>query len=378
VTEPLRRGARGAAVAEIRRKLGLLGLLPTAKDVPDVSASMFDAEVEAAVRTFQQQRGLIGDGVVGPDTFRALDEARWRLGDRILRYDPASLPAGDDVAALQRRLQDMGFPVGRVDGLFGPLTDTALRDFQRNVGLVSDGVCGPTTLAALSRLQRTVVGGRADALLEDLHVVRRGPSLAGKIVVIDPGHGGEDSGATGNGLAEVGLVEDLAARVEGRFVATGVQAYLTRRAGAGASEVARAEFSNATDADLVISLHVDGASSARAEGVATYYFGSPAGDTSRIGQRLADLIQREVVARTGLLDARTHPKTYDLLRRTRMPAVRLEAGYVTSPRDAACLADPGFRDQIADAVVVAVQRLYLAEQDDARTGALRLENLVGR
>ena len=374
--EPLRRGARGAAVAEVRRKLSLLGLLPPVGDVEEVDASLFDDEVDRAVRTFQQQRGLSGDGVVGPQTYRALDEARWRLGDRILRYEPGHLVGGDDVAALQRRLLDMGFPVGRVDGLYGPVTDLALRDFQRNVGLVADGTCGPATLAALSRLERTVRGGRADALLADLTVAHRGPALAGKVVVIDPAHGGADPGVAAHGLTEAAVVEDLAARIEGRFVATGVQAYLTRRPGDGPDQVARAAFANATDADLVISLHVDGSTSPLPEGTATYYYGSAAGDTSRIGQRLAELLQREVVARTGLLDCRVHAKTYDLLRHTRMPAVRLEAGYLTSAKDAQRLADPAFRDLVADAVVVAVQRLYLAEQDDARTGALRLDALV--
>ncbi len=51
--------------------------------------------------------------------------------------------------------------------------------------------------------------------------------------------------------------------------------------------------------------------------------------------------------------------TWDLLRRTRMPAVRLDLGYLTNPGDAARLADPSFRDLVAEAIVVAVQRLYL-------------------
>jgi N-acetylmuramoyl-L-alanine amidase len=366
-------------VAEVRRNLGLLGLLPPSEDVADVAGSVFDDDVDRAVRAFQQRRGLAVDGLVGPQTFRALDEARWRLGDRILRFVPSCWTGGDDVAALQRRLLDMGFPVGRVDGLHGPLTDRALREFQRNVGLMSDGTCGPQTLTALARLERTVVGGRADALREDLEVAHRGPSLAGKVIVLDPGHGGDDSGAAAHGLTEASIVEDLAARVEGRFVATGVQAYLTHAGGTGPDEVSRAAFANETDADLVVSLHVDAAPSPRPEGVATYFFGSPSGGLgSRMGQRLADLLQREVVARTGMLDGRIHAKTYDLLRRTRMPAVRLEVGYLTNPADAARLADPGFRDRVADAVVVAVQRLYLAERDDVHTGALQLDALVRR
>ena len=53
---------------------------------------------------------------------------------------------GDDVAELQRRLNALGFDAGREDGILGPETETALRQFQRNAGTTADGVCGPSTL----------------------------------------------------------------------------------------------------------------------------------------------------------------------------------------------------------------------------------------
>ena len=59
-----------------------------------------------------------------------------------------------------------------------------------------------------------------------------------------------------------------------------------------------------------------------------------------------------------------------------MPAVRIETGYLTNAGDAAKLADPAFRDAVSEAVVVAVQRLYLAQEDDAPTGTLRLDALL--
>ena len=91
-------GDTGPAVAEIRFKLGLLGLLPTAAEQDRQTAagsasSRFDLEVDAAVRHFQQQRGLTADGIVGPETYRHLNEARWRLGDRVLSH-VVEQPAG--------------------------------------------------------------------------------------------------------------------------------------------------------------------------------------------------------------------------------------------------------------------------------------------
>src|SRR5690606_8588028 len=221
---------------------------------------------------------------------------------------------------------------------------------------------------------------RPDSLRASDALQRAGKRLPGKIVVIDPGHGGPDRGNVGNGVEEATLVEDLAARVEGRLAATGVHAYLTRGPALTTEldEVSRAEFANETGANLVISLHIDGHSNPEASGVATYYYGSDRpGANSAIGETFAGLIQREIVARTDLVDCRTHAKTWDLLRHTRMAAVRVELGYITNPHDAARLADPDFRDVVAEAIVVAVQRVYLPSHEDAQTGALRLHDLAG-
>lgn len=372
-----RRGDAGPAVAEIRGKLARLGLLehPAESSVPDLAA-LFDEQCDRAVRAFQQQRGLSVDGVVGATTYRALDEARWRLGDRLLSYRVNHPLVGDDVAGLQRRLVELGFDAGRVDGVLGPTTERAVRDFQRNVGLRPDGTCGPSTFKALDRLARTVVGGRARDLRESEVLRASGPRLPGKVVVIDPGHGGSDRGHEAHGLCEATLVYDLAARVEGRLAATGVSAYLTRGADGELDEVDRARFANSTNADVVVSLHVDASPQAGANGVAAYYFGTPDDGRSAAGARFAGLVQREIVARTDLLDGRTHAKTWDLLRYTSMPAVRLELGYLTHAGDAARLASAEFRDVVAEAIVVSVQRLYLPGDQDAPTGALRLSHLT--
>jgi len=144
-----RLGSTGPEVAEIRVRLTALGLLDDLTDgFHDPGTAVFDEAVDRAVRAFQQRRGIISDGVVGPITFRALEEARWRLGDRILHYSHNHPLAGDDVAGLQQRLLDLGFDSGRMDGIFGADTESALRDFQRNVGLPADGTAGPLTFKA--------------------------------------------------------------------------------------------------------------------------------------------------------------------------------------------------------------------------------------
>ena len=362
-----RRGDTGPAVVEVQATLAQLGLL----DGPEEG---FGPLTDRAVRAFQQQRGVSVDGVVGPETYRALAAARWRLGDRLLSL--ASNPfVGDDVSALQERLLELGFDAGRVDGVFGVRTQSALRGFQREYGMVADGACGMATLRALKQLGRLVTGGRPHALRETEQLHRSGSSLVGKTIVLDPGHGGDDRGATGSGLQEAAVVEELAARIEGRLTALGVRALLTRPAHLCPTDAERAAFANDVGADLVVSLHVDRAASPLPHGVASYHFGTGSGVTSTVGEELASLVQREVTARTDLLDCGVHAKTWELLRLTRMPAVRLELGHLSSPGDAARLADPDFRDAVAEAVLVGVQRLYLPADLDPPTGVLRLPDL---
>ena len=369
----LRAGDRGEAVAQLRERLTEAGALG-GTDAPQPDEE-FDHALERAVRAFQQQRGITADGIVGPATRQALEEARWRLGDRVLLHRPGGELGGDDVVALQRRLLGLGFKVGRVDGRFGGDTERAVREFQRNVGMNPDGTCGPATLKAIGRLAPIVGGGRPNAMRSEERIRTAGPSLAGKVVVLD---------AAGNLSSDPAQREeadrattDLARRVEGRLAATGVQALLTAPAvSTPDQESDRAEFANRADANLCISLHVDASPNPEVSGVATYYYGLEAHEVrSWVGERFAGLVQREVVARTGMTDLRSHPRAWDLLRCTRMPAVRLELGYITNPEDAARLGDPAFRDTIAEAVVVAVQRLYLSPETDPHTGVLRLDEL---
>ena len=100
--------------------------------------------------TSKRKRGLRVDGICGPETWGALIESGFQLGDRLL-YLSSPMLRGDDVAELQRRLNALGFDAGREDGILGAETETALREFQRNAGTTADGVCGPATLASIAR-----------------------------------------------------------------------------------------------------------------------------------------------------------------------------------------------------------------------------------
>lgn len=364
----LRPGDSGDLVDQVIASLNRIGLLHSTPE-------LYDQSVAAAVAQFQQERGLTSTGNVNNQTFQALEEARWKLGDRSL-YLTAVLMRGDDVAQLQSRLTDMGFDCGRVDGIFGEKTELAVKEFQKSVGSTVDGKCGPATITALIRLTKTVAGGAPTKLRETARQQSRGPALAGKVIVINPARGGDNHGVSANGAIEAEITYDIATRVEGRLLALGASVFLTRGPHNDPTENERIQLTNSANADLMISLNFDSYRNEGAHGVATYSYGSDThGVHSVVGDRFASLVQREICARTDLQNCGTHSKTWDLLRLVQAPAVRIDLGYLTNPQDADRYTRAEFRDLIAESLVIAIQRLYLAAEDDAKTGTLRISDL---
>jgi N-acetylmuramoyl-L-alanine amidase len=168
---PLRRGQRGEPIRDLQRRLGAAGYSPDGAE-----AGSFRASTEDALRRFQEARGLHASGVCDEQTWLAIVEAGWKLGDRLLVLTAPQL-RGDDVEDLQRALNHVGFDCGRPDGILGPATIRALADFQRNCGLNTDGICGRKTVHMLDVLRRQSGSGPGVASVREVESVRHTTSL---------------------------------------------------------------------------------------------------------------------------------------------------------------------------------------------------------
>ncbi len=340
----IRRGASGDDVADIQQRLAALGFN---SPVPGV----FDAGTEASVRAFQQQRGLITDGIVGDETWDALVSASFRLGDRML-YLTRDMLAGDDVRELQRRLNRLGFECGHDDGMYGELTADAVRDFQLNAGLTVDGIAGPETIDVLLRLHRAHQASSAAALRESASLRRvTRTSLSGAVIFLDP-HG--DTNRPGfrhdSGVAEHELTWQVCALLEGRLTARGAHVRLSRGPFNTVANEQRAAFANSEPVDAVLSVQLNATTSPAAHGASARFFGTEAQLSAR-GRQLADLCLDAVVAATGTPHCRAHASTTTMLRATRAPAAVIELGYLSHPVEGEQLRDPAYQRILADALV---------------------------
>jgi N-acetylmuramoyl-L-alanine amidase len=361
----VKRGARGEAVRDVLARLAALGA-----HIEVEEHGTYGPSTDAAVREFQQRRGLLVDGMVGPHTWEELVEAGFSLGERLLYLRFPSY-RGDDVRALQGRLNLLGFDAGKEDGILGERTDRAVRDFQRNVGLPVDGIAGATTVEALARL-RPVGSGPGRAKVREGEVLSRlSATLKGARIAVDAGHGDPDLGATGpSGTTEAELCSLVAVALFDELSARGANPFLLRALDGNPSPRVRAQEANQAGAEVVLSIHLNSHEDPAAEGASAFYFGRE-GWESQAGRRLADLILHELTTRVGLKDARSHPKALQLLRETLMPAVQVEPCFITNPHEEARLLQREFHLQLAMAVADAVERFFAggaSEDEDGSAG----------
>ncbi len=147
----LRTGTRGTDVTGLQRFLSAVGFEPGPAD------GVFGPLTDAALRSFQSDRGLIVDGIAGPQTLFAISDYTGHTGrGLLLLLDPNGrlltfTGHGNDIALLQRWLNALGYDAGPPDGIFGALTQGALQRLQRDSELAADGRFGADSRGAMAR-----------------------------------------------------------------------------------------------------------------------------------------------------------------------------------------------------------------------------------
>lgn len=174
-----RLGDEGTAVRDIQDRLAALQF-----ESPADERGSFSESTRQAVLAFQKAKGLDSDGIVGPNTWRSLYEAGYRLGDRLI-YMRRPMVRGEDVSELQSRLNALGFDAGKVDGIFGPEAESAVIDFQHNRNLAEDGKVGPEVVTEIHLVTRGQMKEGRQSIREREWMRRLPTSIAGARVYLD-------------------------------------------------------------------------------------------------------------------------------------------------------------------------------------------------
>jgi len=291
-----RLGDQGEPVRDIQDRLAALGYGRNRDD-----AGTFGPGTESAIRTFQAARGIGVDGLVGPDTWRAMVAAGYGLGDRLL-YHRVPMMRGDDVADLQRRLNSLGFDPGKVDGIFGPDTLDALLDFQSNRRMPEDGIAGREVADELALMAMATQKHGRDVVREREWIKELPHHVAGQRIYVDAFCRNDDESemAWQAALTFGNIIQDLGAHVG-----------LSRSADTTPPERVRALRANRFGADLVISFSLPDEEGAADPAI--YYFAS-SHSTSHAGELLAKAVGDE-------LQLPHRGRATPMLKNTRSPAI---------------------------------------------------------
>ena len=179
----------------------------------------------------------------------------------------------------------------------------------------------------------------------------RKPSAGRIVVMIDPGHGGKDPGAIGiGGLREKDVILPISKKVAEILRKNGVNAVLTRNTDYFVSLKGRVVMSERRNADLFVSIHANSMGLSRPDinGLEVYYYNS--------GKRLADVVRKGITRKVKIRDRGIRRARFYVLRKTSMPAILVETGYVTGREDAVKLKQGWFRNQMAEGIADGILR----------------------
>lgn len=178
--------------------------------------------------------------------------------------------------------------------------------------------------------------------------------LQGKTIVVDAGHGDHDPGTSGHDLVEKNVNLNVALRLEKLLKDAGVDVVMTRRDDTFVTLSGRVAIAEKANADAFISIHANAASAA-AQGAETFYNSRYQARESR---KLAEAIQKRLVAETGMRHRRVADANFYVIRNTTMPSTLVELGFLTNREDANRMKQPGYDDKAAKAIFNGINDYY--------------------
>lgn len=188
-------------------------------------------------------------------------------------------------------------------------------------------------------------------------VTAAAPALRGKVVMLDPGHGGDDPGANSDSSTpEKTLTLKTAQAAAELLREAGAKVYLTRNEDRRSNLQDVMEFANKTGADIFISIHYNSTYSSKISGSETYYY-------NPVSRKFAETMHEAIVRGIGQRDRGLHRVRFYTVNHARMPSVLLEPVYLSNPEEGELANSGRFREKLAEAIVKGVKSYFRSNAD---------------
>ncbi len=354
--EVIKRNSSGEKVADIQRRLKLLGYKLGAAEIDGI----FGIETGNAVRKFQQDRSLVVTGVMDRETWQELVDAGCKIGERMLylKYPPFR---GDDVRTLQLWLKTLGFYSYDENGIFCEKTHRALVEFQRNMNIANDGIMGEDTVQNLKSLKRIIISKETSnfPLIKNLD---KRKELHENRIILDYSENIEDMRSSGEYLSEkIYICGSIVNFCRGMLSRNGIETLLSISGDEKQNVFLydRVEYINKTNADLLVSIDLNYSADKNANGCSCFYF-KGLKSYSNAGYRVANLIQDKIVRNLKMLDCRVHGTNHAILKATNLTSVLVEPAFISNSKERQKLKKSVYQKKIGENIVGAILE-YLDE-----------------
>ncbi len=180
-------------------------------------------------------------------------------------------------------------------------------------------------------------------------------ALAGKTIVIDPGHGGSDPGAVGNGLLEKDVVLRVSLALRDKLQAAGAKVVMTRTTDTFVSVNNRYQVANSSGAHSFVSIHTNSLANSTAHGTETFWNRT---NQHAESQKLAQVAQKHLIQSLNTRDRGVKEGSFAVVRYTSMPSILVELGFITNRSDAQMMKTDKFYNDASDALLKALVEFH--------------------
>lgn len=195
-----------------------------------------------------------------------------------------------------------------------------------------------------------VIGWASMKYLTDEEPVR---GVSGKVIVLDPGHGGTDPGASGKNNNEKTLTLKTAKKLQSKLEDAGATVIMTRIGDTYPSLTKRVEISEKYKADVFISIHYNASTNKTANGVDTFYY-----KTNVNEYELAKCIQEEVIKATGMKSRGVKEGNFQVIRSNKQASILVELGFISNPTEEKVIATDAYQTKAATGIFNGLEKYF--------------------